>query len=54
MKPIGAVKEKGNWKIIYQCQECGYKHKNKADKEDNIKKIIQLSTNPVSICKKQA
>ena len=52
MKPIGAIKEKGNWKIIYQCQKCGYQHKNKAAEQDNRQKIINLSTNPIKICKK--
>lgn len=49
MKPIGAIKEAGEWKIIYQCQKCGYQHKNKAEKEDNQEKLIKLSTNPVCI-----
>ncbi len=46
MKPISAFKEKGVWKIVYQCQKCGYEHRNKASSKDNPEKIILLSTNP--------
>jgi len=40
MEPIGLDKKHGEWKILYRCTKCGYKHLNKTspnDKADLIK-----------------
>lgn len=47
MEPKGVIKEKGQWKIVYQCQVCGYNHQCKSADNDNMEKIIELSTNSV-------
>jgi rubrerythrin len=44
MEPIGVKMEKSEWKISYQCQLCGYTHQCKSAKDDNVDKIIELST----------
>jgi rubrerythrin len=47
MEPTGVIKEKGEWKISYQCKSCGYTHQCKSVEDDNVEKIIELSTNPL-------
>lgn len=44
MIPIGAHLENGEWKIEYRCQICGHRRKNKAVKEDNFEKIVELAS----------
>ena len=43
MEPIGVEKFKDTFKIIYKCLKCGGKHKNIANRDDNIDEIIKLS-----------
>lgn len=47
MEPMGVTKEKGGWKISYQCQSCDYLHQCKSSENDNMEKIIELSTRPL-------
>lgn len=47
MEPMGVIKEKGEWKIFYQCESCGYHHQCKSSEVDNMDKIIELSVNPL-------
>lgn len=44
MKPIGAHQEKGEWKIEYRCENCGYRRQNKVSPNDNFEEITKLST----------
>ncbi|MEE3343212.1 MAG: RNHCP domain-containing protein [Bacilli bacterium] len=46
MKPIGIEKYRQTYKIIYECQKCGEKHKNITAKDDVFDKIIELSLLP--------
>lgn len=43
MDPSGIEKEHGEFVITHKCVVCGYKKKNKADKDDNFDEIIKLS-----------
>lgn len=44
LKPVGIEKtKKDNYKILYKCEKCGYRTKNKAAIDDNINEIINLS-----------
>ena len=43
LKPIDIEKFKNKYKIIYECEKCGYIHKNIIANDDNIDKIIELS-----------
>lgn len=45
MEPVGVKTENGKWKIFYKCQKCGFTHYCKADKDDNVNKIIEISPN---------
>jgi DNA-directed RNA polymerase subunit RPC12/RpoP len=47
LKPIGLVKHKDTYKIIFKCQKCGEIKKNITAKDDNINKIIELSSMPI-------
>lgn len=43
MEPVG-VEIKGGEKIIYyKCQECGFKHRVKANDEDDFEAILELT-----------
>ena len=42
--PIDIEKFKNTYKIIYKCEKCNSIHKNIVSKDDDIDKIIQLST----------
>lgn len=43
LKPIGIEKFKSTYKICYQCEKCGFKHKNVMHNDDNMDEIIKLS-----------
>ena len=43
MEPVGVEKKKGEWRILYRCQKCGYQHWNRTAPDDNFEKIIQSS-----------
>ncbi len=43
LKPISIEKFKDTYKIIYQCETCHEKHKNRMANDDNMDKIIELS-----------
>jgi DNA-directed RNA polymerase subunit RPC12/RpoP len=46
LKPIGIEKSsKAGFKIVYKCDKCGMIKKNIMAKDDNMDKIIELSTN---------
>jgi hypothetical protein len=47
MEPIGATNLKGEWKIFYKCQKCGFTHFNKAADDDNMELIIKISSRPI-------
>ena len=42
--PIGIEKFKDTYKIIYKCKKCNKLHKNVMAKDDDIDKIIELSS----------
>ncbi len=44
LKPIGIEKYKDTFKIIYKCEKCGETHKNIIAKDDDMDKIIEIST----------
>lgn len=44
LQPIGIEKFKNTYKIIYKCKKCKQLHKNIIANDDNIDKIIELST----------
>jgi len=43
MEPIGVEQKQGEWRILYQCQKCGYQHWNRTAPSDNFKKIVEVS-----------
>lgn len=43
LKPIEMEKYKDTYKIVYQCEKCGKKHKNIMAKDDNMNVLINLS-----------
>jgi len=43
LKPIGIEKFKDTFKIIYACEKCHEKHKNKVSDDDNFDEILKLS-----------
>lgn len=45
LKPVGIERFKDTYKILYECENCGYKHKNIMASDDNFDKIIELSQN---------
>ena len=45
LEPIGIEKYKDTYKIIYKCEKCGEIHKNVVAKDDDMDKIIEISTN---------
>ena len=45
LEPIGIEKYKDTYKIIYKCEKCGEIHKNVVAKDDDMNKIIEISTN---------
>ena len=47
MKPIGYMKKKKGEVILYRCTKCNEEHTNIIAKDDNIDKIIELSTKPI-------
>jgi len=47
MGPKGVIKKKDGWQISYRCQTCGYTRFNKKAEDDNMEKIIELSTRPI-------
>jgi len=49
MEPLGITQKKGDWRIYYKCQSCGYKHFNKTADDDNTELIIQLSSRPIKM-----
>ena len=44
LEPIGIEKFKDTYKIIYKCQKCNEIHKNIIAKDDDMNKIIEIST----------
>jgi len=46
MEPTGALKKKGEWRILYRCQKCGYEHWNRISKDDNFEKIVKMTSSP--------
>jgi len=48
LEPIGIeMNSKKGYVIIYKCQKCGQIRKNIAARDDNMNKIIKLSSNPI-------
>lgn len=45
--PIDIEKFKDTYKIVYKCEKCGIMHKNIVAKDDDINKIIEISTNKI-------
>lgn len=43
LKPIDIEKFKDTYKIIYECNKCGKKHKNIMANDDNMNLIIEIS-----------
>ncbi len=46
--PIAVEKFKNTYKIIYKCDKCKKIRKNIMAKDDNVNKIIDIMSNPVS------
>lgn len=44
LKPIDIEKHKDTYKIIYKCDKCNELHKNIIAKDDNMEKIIEISS----------
>ena len=47
MQPIGLEMYRDSYKIVFKCQRCGAVKKNIVAKDDNMDKIIELSSKPV-------
>lgn len=48
LKPIGIENNsKKGFVIIYKCEKCGAIRKNVSAKDDNMDRIIKLSSNPI-------
>lgn len=43
MEPIAVEEKGGEYAIVYKCQKCGHKKKNKATRDDNFDEIIRIS-----------
>lgn len=43
LRPVGIEKFKDTFKILYQCESCGKKHKNIIAKDDDMEEIIRIS-----------
>ena len=48
MEPKGVVVSSGTHRIFHTCTICGFTRAQETSKEDDMKKIIELSTRPVS------
>lgn len=44
LEPIDIEKFKNTYKIIYKCQKCGETHKNIIADDDDMEKIIEITT----------
>ena len=42
MKPVGVEIKSGEYILVYKCQKCGKKTRNKTAKEDKLEEIIKL------------
>ncbi|MBL7078137.1 RNHCP domain-containing protein [Candidatus Shapirobacteria bacterium] len=40
MEPIGVEQKKGEWRILFKCQKCGYKHWNRTSPSDKLTTVI--------------
>lgn len=49
MEPVGASVSNDEWKIFYQCRDCGFTHFNKVSPEDNMNIVIELSSRPIPV-----
>ena len=45
LKPIGVEKFKDTYKIIYECEKCGLKHKNIMANDDNFDLLLEICKN---------
>lgn len=43
MKPVWLEKKKNEYVITHECLICGYKKKNKVDKEDDFEAILKIN-----------
>lgn len=41
MEPVGLIRKKGEWRIVYRCQRCGERKINKASPADNLFSLYQ-------------
>ena len=49
LEPIGVdIHNKKGYVIIYKCQKCGAIRKNVSARDDDMRKIIKLSANPLN------
>lgn len=46
MEPIGVLVRAGAYRILHKCQRCGFTRAQHAAKEDNPKRLVELSANP--------
>lgn len=44
MRPIGTTQRRGNWRILYRCQKCGFRRINDISEDDNFQKILEISS----------
>lgn len=47
LRPVGVETHKGEYKLVYRCEDCGEVKRNKAASDDDMSLIIRLSANPV-------
>ncbi|HWR20174.1 MAG TPA: RNHCP domain-containing protein [Clostridia bacterium] len=47
LRPVGVESYKGEFKIVYRCENCGEVKRNKAASDDDMNLIIKLSANPL-------
>jgi hypothetical protein len=43
MKPVFVDIHNGKYRIYYECEKCGYKHRVIASKNDNFEEIVKLT-----------
>ncbi len=48
MKPIAAEVKGDSYKIHYECNDCGYKHKVRSSPNDNFDVILKLIGEPIN------
>ena len=48
MEPVSIEQKRGEFVIIHRCQKCGHEKRNKTAPDDNMDKIIHISSHGVT------